>query len=147
MNKQKKQPKCKFKQVMLLDDNELDNFINEKIIEATYFSEKVYVNSSGTSALEFLSNLAASGPLAKSIYPEVIFTDLNMPVMDGFQFISKLKDMFGKQSLDCKLVVLTSSVYPEDRIKAEEISKNIIFLNKPLTEEMLKSLAFDSEKV
>ena len=135
-----KQPKYRFKHVMLLDDSELDNFINEKIIEASCFSEKVYVNSSGTSALEFLSNLVASGPIAKSIYPEVIFTDLNMPVMDGFQFIDKLKSVEGNLGQDCKLIILTSSVLPEDKIRAELVSKNVIFLNKPLTEEMLSSL-------
>lgn len=125
---------------MLLDDNELDNFINEKIIEANNFSEKVYVNSSGKSALEFLSNLNATGTSSGSIYPEAIFIDINMPMMDGFQFISNLKKMPGGTPKDCKLIILTSSIYPEDRNKAMDISKDIIFLNKPLTAEMLNSI-------
>ena len=137
--KQKK-PKCKFKHIMLLDDNELDNFINEKIIEANNFSEKVYVNSSGKSALEFLSNLKATGEAAESIYPEAIFIDINMPMMDGFQFINNLKTIPGGTPKDCKLIILTSSIYPEDKSKAMQISKDIIFLNKPLTPEMLKSI-------
>lgn len=135
----KKKPKFKFKQVMLLDDNELDNFINEKIIEANNFSEKVYINSSGKSALEFLANLTATGN-AKDIYPEAIFIDINMPMMDGFQFINNLKKMNGATPKDTKLIILTSSIYPEDRNKAMEISKDIIFLNKPLTPEMLNSI-------
>lgn len=125
---------------MLLDDNELDNFINEKIIEANNFSEKVYVNSSGKSALEFLSNLKVTGPAAESIYPEVIFIDINMPMMDGFQFIANLKTIPGGIPKDCKLIILTSSIYPEDKNKAMEISKDIIFLNKPLTPEMLNTI-------
>ena len=60
----RKEPKCKYKQVMLLDDNELDNFINEKVIEASQFAEKVYITSSGKSALEFLNNLATSALIA-----------------------------------------------------------------------------------
>lgn len=129
---------------MLLDDNELDNFINEKIIEANNFSEKVYVNSSGKSALEFLSNLKASG--TESIYPEAIFIDINMPMMDGFQFIANLKNIPGGTPKDCKLIILTSSIYPEDKNKAMEISKDIIFLNKPLTPEMLNSISFRNEE-
>lgn len=135
--KQKK-PNCKFKHIMLLDDNELDNFINEKIIEANNFSEKVYVNSSGKSALEFLSNLKASG--TQEIYPEAIFIDINMPMMDGFQFINNLKTLPGGTPKDCKLIILTSSIYPEDKSKALQISKDIIFLNKPLTADMLNSI-------
>ena len=135
-----KQPKYKFKQVMLLDDNELDNFINEKIIEASHFSEKVYVNSSGKSAVEFLNNLAVAGDESNTIYPEVIFIDVNMPLMDGFQFIDNLKKIPGTMVKDCKLVILTSSIYPEDKQKAMQISENIVFLNKPLTTEMLNTI-------
>jgi CheY-like chemotaxis protein len=136
----RKEPKFRFKQVMLLDDNELDNFINEKIIEASHFSEKVYLTSSGKSALEFLNNLAVSGKDAEPIYPEAIFIDINMPMMDGFQFIDNLKSVTGDKIKDCKLIILTSSIYPEDRAKALNISKDITFLNKPLTEEMLNTL-------
>ena len=135
-----KQPTFKFKQVMLLDDNELDNFINEKIIEASHFSEKVYVSSSGKSALEFLANLATLGDTSDAIYPEAIFIDINMPIMDGFQFIDNLQNIPTNKIKDCKLVILTSSIYPEDRAKAQLISKDIIFLNKPLTAEMLNTI-------
>lgn len=139
MKKQKEQ-KFRYKQVMLLDDNELDNFINEKIIEAGSFAEKVYVNSCGKSAMEFLNNLATLSPVSDSIYPEVIFIDINMPMMDGFQFIDNLDKIPGDKIKDCKLVILSSSIYPEDKTKATNLSKNIIFLNKPLTEQMLNEL-------
>lgn len=136
----RKEPKCKYKQVMLLDDNELDNFINEKVIEASQFAEKVYITSSGKSALEFLNNLATTGQVADSIYPEAIFIDINMPMMDGFQFINNLKQLQKGKVKDCKLVILTSSIYPEDKTKAMEISEDLVFLNKPLTSEMLASI-------
>ena len=136
----RKEPKCKYKQVMLLDDNELDNFINEKVIEASQFAEKVYITSSGKSALEFLNNLSTSGQVADSIYPEAIFIDINMPMMDGFQFINNLKLMQSAKTKSCKLVILTSSIYPEDKTKAMELSKDIVFLNKPLTTEMLNTI-------
>ena len=53
----RKEPNFKYNYTMLLDDNELDNFINQKTIEASHFSNKVFVNTSSKSALEFLNNL------------------------------------------------------------------------------------------
>src|SRR3954466_11090960 len=125
MQRKRKDPKFRYRQVMLLDDNELDNFINEKVIEANLFSEKVYVNSSGKSALEFLNNLSVSGAEPHSVYPQAIFIDINMPMMDGFQFIDHLKKMPGGLPQDTKLVIFTSSIYPEDRAKAKEAGRDI----------------------
>jgi CheY-like chemotaxis protein len=134
-----KQPKYNYKQVMLLDDSELDNFINEKMIEASHFSERIYVSTHGQSALEFLNNLSVAGEASCSIYPQLIFVDLNMPVIDGFQFIKNLKAN-PKNCPEPKLVILTSSVSDDDRLRALEISPDIVFLHKPLTEDMLKQL-------
>jgi CheY-like chemotaxis protein len=136
----RKEPTYKYRYVLLLDDNDLDNFINQKIIEANHFASKVYVNTGAKSALEFLNNLAISGSDEINLFPEVIFVDLNMPMMDGFQFISHLKKNL-PQKLDLfKLVILTSSVDPNDKQKAAELADNIFFFNKPLTKEMLDQL-------
>jgi CheY-like chemotaxis protein len=87
----RKEPSYRYKYAMLLDDNELDNFINQKIIESNFFATNVYVNTSSKSALEFLNNLSISSTEKLNIFPEIIFVDLNMPMMDGFQFIENLK--------------------------------------------------------
>jgi len=126
---------------MLLDDDELANFINQKVMESCYFSKKIYVNTSAKSALEFLNNLALLETEASNYFPEIIFVDLNMPIMDGFQFIISLYKNKSKHLQNIKLVVLTSSVYEIDRQRAQEISENITFLNKPLTKEMLFEFA------
>lgn len=125
---------------MLIDDNELDNFINQKILESSYFVNKVYVNTGAISALEFLCNLTISGAEITDVFPEVIFIDLNMPMMNGFQFIENFKNKLPKQYDSSKLVILTSSEDPIERVKAEAISKEIVFLNKPLTSGMLVHL-------
>lgn len=133
----RKDPKFKYKHAMLIDDNELDNFINQKILESSYFANNVYINTGAISALEFLSNLTISGAEITDVFPEVIFIDLNMPMMNGFQFIENLKNKLPKQYPSLKLVILTSSDDPAERVKAEAISSDIIFLNKPLTKDML----------
>jgi CheY-like chemotaxis protein len=126
---------------MLLDDNELDNFINEKVIEGSNFAEKIFVNTSGKSALEFIQNLVVSKK-ENHAFPEAIFVDINMPLMDGFQFIENVKKIPEPKVQECKFIILTSSIYPEDRHKAMRLSKDITFLNKPLTEDMLEQIEF-----
>jgi len=130
----------KYKNVMLIDDVELDNFINEKLIKTYNFSKNIYVNTSTVSALEFLNNITGISGEFPQIYPEVIFIDINMPIVDGFQFIHSFRQTLEKQTKKPKLVILTSSVAETDREKTANISNEIIFLNKPLSKEMLDSL-------
>ena len=135
-----KDPKYKYQRVMLIDDSELDNYINSKIMEANNFSEQIYINTSGKSAIEFLNNIATSSDVLTPIYPEIFFVDLNMPIMDGFQFIEYLNNMSPVILKIYKIIILTSSVHEEDRVKAKNISNEIIFLNKPLTSTMLAEI-------
>jgi CheY-like chemotaxis protein len=132
-----KEPKNRFNSVLLLDDSTLDNFINQKMLESANFAKKIYVHTSGESALEFLLNIDNIEKDHAALYPEVIFIDINMPVMDGFQFISGFKAGFPTCKVAPKLVLLTSSVSAHDRQKAKMIDESILFLNKPLLVEML----------
>lgn len=135
-----KKPKYAYTHVMLIDDSDLDNFINEKMIESSQFAEKVYVHTSARSALEFLSNLNRMGEQFASAFPKIIFIDINMPLIDGFQFIEQFRQNSGFMSHNAKLVILTSSVNTQDRKKAQDISAGLGYLNKPLSRQMLDTL-------
>lgn len=135
-----KEPKYKYDHIMLVDDNELDNFVNKKVIESSHFSKKVYVSTSSKSALEFLKNIAEMGEVSDKLCPQVIFIDLNMPLIDGFTFIDCLKEITHKNIQECRLIILTSSVQLDDKKKAEALSSHITFLTKPLTEAVLRKL-------
>lgn len=132
-----KKPICKYSIVMLIDDNELDNFVNQKVIEANNFSEKIYLNTSGKSALEFLQNISVDSEMASALLPDIIFVDINMPLMDGFQFIDQFEKFAKGVNKSIKIVILTTSANPEDRNKANNYKQPIMFLNKPLTDESL----------
>lgn len=125
---------CRYSLVMLVDDSDLDNFINEKIMRAVRFADDIKVSNTVEEALRFLES---AGPDA---VPEVIFVDLNMPVMSGFQFIEHLLPVLKEQLKNTKVVILTSSLHEQDREKARAISADIVFLNKPLRSEMLHAL-------
>ena len=139
MDKNSKE-KYKYKHVMLVDDNELDNYINKKTLELAFFCKNVYMSTSSKNALEFLHNLELTSEVSSSIYPQLIFIDLNMPVIDGFKFLEQFLKLKNDNVKKCKLIILTSSVYPDDRKKANSLHNNITFLNKPLTIQMLKNI-------
>ena len=71
----------RFKRVLLVDDNDIDNFINERMITTNHFGKQVVVKNSGESALSYLKENESN----TDILPQVIFLDLNMPVMDGLE--------------------------------------------------------------
>ncbi len=122
------------KAVMLIDDNDIDNFINEKIIRGFSFAENVYVHSSSKSALEFLKNLEILKDIPSELIPSYIFLDINMPIMDGFHFLDEFKKFPAEFRSLIKIVMLTSSLNQSDVEKVKQFKQVFKFLHKPLTE-------------
>ena len=133
-----KKIKSRYPVVMLIDDNEIDNFINERMIRGCAFSEKIYVNSGTKSAIEFLKNISNTES-TNLHYPELIFLDINMPLMDGFMFIEEFEKIKLKSSRT-RIILLTSSLSPEDELKSKKYNVVSNFVRKPLTEETLANL-------
>jgi len=133
-------PNYKYNTVLLIDDSELDNFINEKMLDANLFSKNVLTSLNGEIALNVINKLIHSDETGNESCLDLVFVDLNMPVMTGFEFIENFKRLRAGKITKTKLVILTSSIDNEDRLKASKIDENIIFVNKPLTNEVLRSL-------
>lgn len=135
-----KQTKPKYNIVMLVDDNEIDNFINERMIMGCQFAETVYINTSTRSAIEFLRNLSTNEHLREGHLPAIIFLDINMPILDGFRFIEEFEKMDPRLVEAIRIVMLTSSINPSDIERSRQHASVKGFIHKPLTEEALKSL-------
>jgi CheY-like chemotaxis protein len=133
--------KFKNKAILLIDDNELDNFVNQRVIQNHRFSEHVYAVTSARSALEFINNLNQLGKGSSSLFPTVIFIDINMPEINGFEFIEYFEQKKSENLLAPKLVILTSSLNSQDKLLALEASENVAFFNKPLTPEKLDEIS------
>lgn len=130
----------KFHNVMLIDDNEIDNLINQKMIEAAGIADNIFTHSGAKSAIEFLRNIEKIVKTSPNILPEVIFLDIDMPLMDGFQFLDQFEKLSPDTKNYCKIVMLTSSINPQDLNKSKTYNYVRKFLNKPLTQDSLKNL-------
>ena len=130
----------KHKTVMLIDDSEIDNLINSMMIKGAGFAENVYVHSSAVSSLEFLKNMEGLQNVSQELIPSFLFLDINMPILDGFQFLDEFSTASSFLKKEMKIVILSSSDNFMDREKAKQYEKVVKFLPKPLTEEDLVGL-------
>lgn len=122
--------------VMLVDDNDTDNFISKRIIEITEFANRVEVKNSGKSALEYL----AENEDRPENLPNIIFLDINMPVVDGFVFLYEFEKFRELVRTKCKVIILSSSDNKRDIDKIVNNNYVIKFITKPLTEDSLEEI-------
>ena len=133
-----KKPKSKYETAMLIDDSEIDNFINLKMLEGCNFAERIYIHTNGKSAIEVLKNVERMGEI--SLFPDIIFLDLNMPIMDGYQFADEFEKISPTIRNKTKIIILTTSLNPSDMERANKYKQIVKYINKPLTCELLQSL-------
>ncbi len=135
-----KKADSKYQSVMIVDDCEIDNYINEIIIKKAGFAENVYKHSGALGSLEFLKNIEMLNHTAFDLLPSILFLDINMPILDGFQFLDELNNFPTPLNNKIKIVILSSSANPSDIKKASQYKQVVKFLHKPLTKEDLYNL-------
>jgi len=126
----------KLKHVLLIDDNPIDNYLSEEIIASQKITEKISVMDSAPKALEYLRKLQNN----REAFPDVIFLDIRMPVMDGFGFLEEYSKFPHDVIAKASVFMLTSSDDPNDikRVTQNPLIKN--YFTKPLDGEMLNGL-------
>jgi CheY-like chemotaxis protein len=127
---------ARYSVVMLVDDNELDNFINKKLLENEKFAETVLVQQSAQGALDELKKLEAD----PSKLPQIIFLDIMMPHMDGFGFLDEISKMSEQIKSHCKIIMLSTSESFKDLNRANQSRYVYKFLNKPLNKLVLDAI-------
>ncbi|MFN3316779.1 MAG: response regulator [Raineya sp.] len=122
--------------VMLVDDNDTDNFISKRIIEITKFAKRVEIKNSGKSALQYLEE-NQNNP---ENLPDLIFLDINMPIVDCFVFLFEFEMFPEEVKKKCKVVILSSSDNKRDIEKIVDNEYVIKFITKPLTDNALNEV-------
>ena len=122
--------------VMLVDDDDIANFLNKRIAEHSGYFKQVHVFSSSPNALKYLQNCHSNG----MTFPRFILLDLMMPVMDGFTFLEACHSCFSNIESPPKVIMLTSSLNIDDKEKAKQFPQVVAYLNKPLEREVFHSL-------
>ncbi len=128
-------PGMVFRKIMVVDDNHIDRYIAEKTIRKYHFSDEVLPIPSAVEALKYLSATENHSSL-----PEVILLDINMPEMNGFEFLDKYAELPELIRANTTVFMLSTSLNEDDMQTAERNPYVKKFLNKPLNEETLNTI-------
>lgn len=125
--------------ILLVDDDEVTNFLHKKILKEADVAEHILVALNGEEALDILRNVS---DYKESGYPqpELIFLDINMPRMNGWEFIEEYQKLDESIKGNLLVVMLTVSLNPAEEIKASKLPAITAFRSKPLTVEMVNKL-------
>ena len=126
--KMKKSLNC----ILLIDDNEDDNFFHKRVIMKSGLVSNVVEKKSGEEALEYLK--------MRADHPEIIFLDINMPGMSGWEFLEEYQKLPKLDQSKIVIVMLTTSTNPDDREKAGKLKKIAKYKTKPLTVPILEGI-------
>jgi CheY-like chemotaxis protein len=127
-----------FGKVMMIDDDPIEHFIGERILQVNHFAAEIIQFLNAKDALDYLrKNLHE-----KKEMPGVIFLDINMEGMDGYAFMHAFQQFPLLIRAKVNVVILSSSLIPDEISRFYQYPEVKAFLEKPLTKEKLASLAF-----
>ena len=119
-----------YKTVLLVDDDYVNNFVTERMLKRANIAQNIKSVRNGEEALTYLSE-------EKNPCPELIFLDINMPEMDGINFLKHFKKMvLGKK---IKVFLLTGHIGPKQKQTLDELGFSHV-IQKPLTSDKLVSI-------
>lgn len=124
--------------ILCVDDDPITLMLYKMVIAKSSFTEEIVTAKNGQEALDYYDSLNTENDFC---CPELVFLDLNMPVMGGWEFLDNFNnekyDQFNKKT---KVIVLSSTIDPNDIENSKKYPMVIDFMSKPVTKEMLEGL-------
>lgn len=124
------------KQVCLIDDDEVFVFLTRKLIERTHQDVSLKIFNNGQDAIEYLASIADDA----SRLPDMILLDINMPVMDGWEFLKAYENISFCEAHKTSLYIVTSSISPYEVERAKHIPSVKEFIVKPMVKDKFVDL-------
>ncbi|NNG11133.1 MAG: response regulator [Arenibacter sp.] len=125
--------------ICIVDDDDIYRFTIERTLESLELATKTMTFSDGEQAINFISDhLNEDAEL-----PDIIFLDIDMPVMDGFQFMEEYEKIKSNVAKDMTIYMVSSSLDPVDIDSAKKISSISDYIVKPISSDRLKSILED----
>ncbi|HMG68451.1 MAG TPA: response regulator [Chitinophagaceae bacterium] len=124
---------------IVIDDDFINNLICETIIQSEYPAARIDIFTNSQKALEYI-NATYANPGSKKA---VLLLDIDIPAINGWEILDNLNNSSGRIKQQLKMYILTSSVKPEDRLKAREYIGVSGYIEKPLSKEKLQSIYMD----
>lgn len=113
--------------LLVIDDDDINIFIIKKIVEKTGYDINMVAKTNGQLAIDHLTSILENN----ATFPHLILIDINMPVLNGWEFLEAYDELNVKQRVD--MYMLSSSVYENDIEKAKTYKKVKGFISKPLS--------------
>jgi CheY-like chemotaxis protein len=125
--------------VLCVDDDPITLMLSKMILNKAFFCKELVTAKNGEEAIHYFENLLHNKDIEN--YPKLLFLDLNMPVMNGWEFLDNfIEKKLHHTFTEIKVIILSSSVDPNDIEKSKIYPIVIKFLPKPINKEMLESL-------
>lgn len=128
------------KKVLCVDDDTISLTISQLLLNRTGFAQEVDTVIDGSEAITYFENLFANDPNPVEHAPELILLDINMPVMNGWEFLQEYTPNYLLKLPRTRVVILSSTIDPEDFALAKHYPAVIQFISKPLSVENLEEL-------
>lgn len=123
-------------QILIIDDDEINNFIAAKLIDKIPAKAKVNTCLNGLEGINYIKSKLSN----QAEFPDIIFLDINMPIMNGWEFLEKYELIKKEVKKTVTINMLSSSVYNADINKADTYGTVKKFMSKPLTVDKIKDL-------
>jgi CheY-like chemotaxis protein len=130
----------KMERVICIDDDPLCLLLAEVVLKQSNVTNEIHLAESGPAALSLLNRIHSTGQQASQDLSTLIFLDLNMPVMNGWEFLDAFNKDYQHLCDRVKIVILTSSIDTADIIKSRQYKIVSDYISKPITAEVLNKL-------
>jgi CheY-like chemotaxis protein len=126
--------------ILCVDDDSISLTISKLLLKRTGFTNDVVTAVDGSDALDYFKDLFATSSQPVEEAPALILLDINMPVMNGWEFLEAYIPLFADKLPNTKVIILSSTIDPEDFSRAKKFPVVAQFVSKPLSVENLAEL-------